>query len=542
MAKYVRKSKEELRSLRLRQVLTAIALAAVVITAAVLFFRQRVRDEFGGNPAGDIETAAVSLGSIRTTVSGTGSLASEDVLEVEVSALVTVEEVLVEAGDPVDEGQLLAVVEESSVISALQQLQSRMAELDQELGKAEDDAAASTIQAGVSGRVKAVLAQPGEDVAAVMAEHGALVILSLDGKMSVKIPAGELTRGQEVLVEAGEGMTYPGTVEAVAGDVATVTLTDDGPLWGQTVTVNGEVGTLEIHAPLKITGFAGTVNTVSAKENAKVTGYTQLLTLKDTAWSANYDRLLKDRRQMEDAYQALVKLLHDGGLLSPMEGTVLTVNDSEEKPAELAMTMTAGTEAADVLDNAVLLTLDPGLTASVTITVDETDIQSLQVGQEAAVTLDSIGEERFQGTVTQIHKTGTTASGVTGYTAVITLDKTRAMLSGMTADVAVTIQGVENALIVPADAVRRTSAISYVYTTLNPETGELGGMVEVTTGMTNGEQTEILSGLAEGDTVYYTPKDRFNFMDFFASMGNMGGGQRPGNMGSMPAMPGMPGQ
>ena len=62
-------------------------------------------------------------------------------------------------------------------------------------------------------------------------------------------------------------------------------------------------------------------------------------------------------------------------------------------------------------------------------------------------------------------------------------------------------------------------------------------MVEVTTGMQNDNEVEILSGLQEGATVYYTETINPFAMMFQAmgggNMGNMGGNQRPGgNMGS----------
>ena len=97
----------------------------------------------------------------------------------------------------------------------------------------------------------------------------------------------------------------------------------------------------------------------------------------------------------------------------------------------------------------------------------------------------------------------------------------------MTADVDIKIQGTENALIIPVDALRQTSAGSYVFTTYNEETKQYGGRVDVVVGMQNDDYAEILSGLKEGDTVYYVEKQQ-SFFGF--SMGGMGG--MPSGMGS----------
>ena len=92
------------------------------------------------------------------------------------------------------------------------------------------------------------------------------------------------------------------------------------------------------------------------------------------------------------------------------------------------------------------------------------------------------------------------------YAAEITFPKAEHMLPGMTADVAVQIDGAEDVLMVPNEAVHRTSAIAYVYTTYDAGTGEFGGAVTVTPGVSNSEYTQIVSGLAEGDLVWYTPQ------------------------------------
>ena len=56
--------------------------------------------------------------------------------------------------------------------------------------------------------------------------------------------------------------------------------------------------------------------------------------------------------------------------------------------------------------------------------------------------------------------------------------------------------------------------------------------MEVTVGMSDGDYTEITSGLQAGDVVYYTEKDNGNMFDFIfgGGMGSMGG--MPGNMPS----------
>ena len=99
------------------------------------------------------------------------------------------------------------------------------------------------------------------------------------------------------------------------------------------------------------------------------------------------------------------------------------------------------------------------------------------------------------------------------------------MLAGMSASATIKIDGVENALLIPVDALNRTSSGYYVYTECDEESGTLGGMVEVTAGISNSVYAEITSGLSEGDTVYYTEKEDSAF-SFAMPGGDFGGARR----------------
>ena len=167
---------------------------------------------------------------------------------------------------------------------------------------------------------------------------------------------------------------------------------------------------------------------------------------------------------------------------------------------------------------------------SMSVTVDETEILSVSIGQSAEVSVDAIDGETFTGTVTGIDRAGTSSSGVTVYTAEVSIPKADGMLAGMSASATISIEGVENALLVPADAVNRSSSGYYVYTSCDEESGTLGGMVEVTVGITNSNYAEILSGLSGGDTVYYIEKEDNSFS--FAMPGGDFGGAPSGGMPS----------
>ena len=519
-------------------VLIVIAVVALAIVLAVTSLRRRVAEQFASSTA-EVLSYEVTTGTIHTVVSGSGTLTQVGLEAITVPAGVEILALEVKSGDAVAKGDVLASVELSSVMSAMAELQAELDALDDEIADAKGDEVSSYIRAGISGRVKIIYAEAGMDVGSCMAEHGALAVLSLDGFMAVDIEASQLAKGDTVTVTLSDGTAKEGTVSALSRGIATVLITDNGPKYDDTVTVTDAEGTelgsgtLYIHSPLAVTGYAGTIKSLSAKENASVYNGSLLFTLTDTSFSASYDTLLRQREELEAEMLELLTIYRDGAVLASMDGVVSSVDYTESTASSTSLYSASSEEETET----ALVTLYPNISMSVTIGIDETDILSLQVGQEAEVTVRSASEETFTGVVTEISKVASTTSGVTQYSAVVTLEKTDSMLAGMTAEVDIQIEGVENALIIPVDALHQTSAISYVYTSYDPETQQYGGMVEVVTGMQNDTYVEILSGLNAGDTVYYTEEATFSFggMEGFGNRGGSGGAEMPGfgNMGDM---------
>ena len=150
--------------------------------------------------------------------------------------------------------------------------------------------------------------------------------------------------------------------------------------------------------------------------------------------------------------------------------------------------------------------------------------------------MKSIGSDALSGEVTQIDKTDASGS----YTAEILLDKVSGMLPGMTASVDVRIEGVDDAILIPADALHQTSTGYYVYTSYDEQTQEFGGRVDVIPGLSNSNYVEIKSGLSEGDAVYYTKAETFGGMFGGMDFGSMPGGRGNSGSGSSNAGGGMP--
>lgn len=520
-----------------------VVLLAVIVGVTVL--RNKITAQVNSSGSSSVESAEVTTGSISTTVSGSGTLSDEDVETLEILSSVEIVDYYVEVGDDVEAGDLIASVTNASVLRAMSEKQSELDALDEELEEASSDTASTSVTTSVAGRVKKINVSSGKDVATVMYESGALVLLSLDGYMAVDIETNAAASGEIVTVTTGSGSSISGLVENTVGDTATILVTDNGTTYDDTVTVKdsdgNELGTgnLYIHSQMVITGYAGTVSSIYVSENETVSAGETLLTLTDTETSANYDALLKERAEIEEQLNDLIKIYKEGGICAGISGTVITLNATTSSDSANVNMEGQGTEST--ANYTTIGEISPNTTMTVTISVDETDILSLEEGQEATVSVDSLGEDTFTGSVTKISTSATSESGVTSYSATVTVEKAEGMLSGMSASVVVTIEGVENALLIPVDALHQTSSTAYVYTEYDESSGEFSGMKEVTIGLSNSTYVEITEGLSEGEMVYYTASEDnsgMGFGDMPGSGGDMDFGNMPGGGSEGGSMPG----
>jgi HlyD family secretion protein len=132
------------------------------------------------------------------------------------------------------------------------------------------------------------------------------------------------------------------------------------------------------------------------------------------------------------------------------------------------------------------------------LNISEIDINSIKVGQQAVITVNSVKNKKFAGTVIGIDRIGTTSNGVANYPVIIKFtDDASEVLPNMGVEVNIIIQTKENVLMVPSAAITtlRNKKIVKVIT----DTGTKNA--EITTGISDSDNIEILSGVNEGDKV-----------------------------------------
>ena len=524
------RGKKKKRNRRIRRIVIILAVVALLLVYGVNTLQKRVRETVA-TQTDAIKSTVAAIGTISTTVSGSGTIRDVDTEEISVPAGMKITEVLVESGDKIRSGDVLATVENADVLNALADVQKQIDAKDTEMENAASEAVEEILRAKVSGRIKKIYAQPGDSVAACMVRNGALAVISQDGYMALEIENSGLKTGDTVSLLRADGSSLTGEVDRIYSGKAVILTDDRLPAVEEELTVKNSTGEIlghaavYIHSPVRVTGYTGMIDYLSVKENDNVWEGASIFRLRDTKTPARYDSIVKEREELEKTLLALLTIYRDGALCAPFDGTVLSVEYDEESnnntaaavqrasslsaanPAQTGASVSAGSK-----EETKVLTLSRDKKMSVAIPVDETDILALQTGQEAVLTVEAIGRERYHGIITELDRSAASSGGVTTYTATVTFDKAEHMLAGMTADAVINISGKENVLVLPAEAVNRTSASAYVFTGYVAETGMLTDPKTVTVGVSNEEYTEIRSGLSEGETVYYKENNSFDFM------------------------------
>ena len=155
------------------------------------------------------------------------------------------------------------------------------------------------------------------------------------------------------------------------------------------------------------------------------------------------------------------------------------------------------------LDTVTIATVTSQEKMTLEVTIDEQDITKLQTGMEASVTIDALTGQVFPATITKISNTGTNAGGSSKFTVRFTLSKSGDMLPGMHAAAFLTMETAPSVLTVPVAALNESGTQVFVYTSYDEKTEVFGNPVPVTTGISDGEYVQILSGITEGAVIYY---------------------------------------
>ena len=286
---------------------------------------------------------------------------------------------------------------------------------------------------------------------------------------------------------------------------------------------NGELTSLYIDkndyvSDGKVIGYITSDNVITSLDNAKID-------------------VENAEMNLDEAKDALENYI----IKAPIDGTIITKN--KKAGEKLEQGSGSSDPMAIIYDMSVL---------KVGLSVDESDIHDVAVGQMVIITSDAV-RGIFRGEITKVGIDGTSSNGVTSYPVEITIREYGELLPGMNVDCVIEVEATDEVVSVPVSAIKRGNTVYVKGEKENDQDTAPEGFhtVAVETGITDGMFIEIISGLNVGDTVITTinasgneavgaqQEAAMNGMGamggMHGGMGGMSGGMRPGGMsGGMP--------
>lgn len=181
-------------------------------------------------------------------------------------------------------------------------------------------------------------------------------------------------------------------------------------------------------------------------------------------------------------------------IVAPVAGTIENIT----VVPGMAITNSTTSSYNNSTTSTTVASIQTGGNPVATVNVAEIDVAKVKAGQKVTLTFDSIANQTFTGKVAGINKLGTVSSGVTNYPATIEFDSSsEAILPNMSVSASIITDIKDNVIMVPTSAIQTQNGQSVVRELQN---GQLV-FVPVTTGEASDTDTEIVSGVNEGDIV-----------------------------------------
>ena len=529
----------------------AVAGVALVVAAGV-GWQMLSPGQSSAASATSYTTAEVTRMDVSSSITGSGTLEAADSYSVTTLIEGSILTADFEEGDEVEEGTILYTIDSSDASNSLEQAEISLNQAQRSYNNQLESQEDLIITAPVSGQVYSIDVEVGDDVAA--GETVATIRDSQTMSLEVSFPADDAASfyvGQSATVTLDSTFeTLTGTISKISGTdtvltgnviVRTVTIDVSNPGGLSTEqTASAAVGTATSTASGTFTykeeetvtaQVSGEVSSIRVSEGDQVSSGQTLIVLTSDDLDDSLQSASESLRNAEISLENQYENLDDYTITSPIKGTIVDKNYNAGETTEA---------------NQVLCTIYDLSYLTMTLSVDELDIASIEVGQSVSIVADAVEDTTYTGTVTKVSVAGTSSGSATTYPVTIRIDETDGLLPGMSVDATIELASAEDVLAIPSAALNRgdtvlvtadsPSAANGTLVESTTKDGEDYYSVEVTTGVSGDDYIEIVSGLQEGDTVVYIPTSSSSseMGMMMGGMPSMGGGM-PSGGGGMPS-------
>ena len=500
----------------------AVPLVVVVVIVAAVAIYQSNKTQTA-EVAPEYTQASVTRRTISQTLSTTGTLQAANSYTVRTLVEGEILSADFEEGDEVSAGQQLYQIENSDASTSVEQAQIN---LDQAQRNYDTIADYRYVRSPVAGTVYSLKVKVGDEVTSgqevAVVQDASQMVLQLTFPSA---DAASFSVGQSAQITLdGTFEVLQGTITEVSGsDIlssgnvlvrnVTITTPNAGTLnttQSATATVNGISSTNSATFSYKeertlTASTAGTVASIYVPEGGAVAEDGIVLELAGEDLEETIQNAYESLRSREISMRNAEETLANYTITAPISGTVI------QKNYQAGETVESGKDMCIIYDMAYL---------EMTINVDELDINQISVGQDVSVTADSV-DGVFNGKITRVSMVGKTDGGTTTYPVTVQVEEYGALRPGMNVNAEIVVEQATDSIAVPNAAIERGDVV--LVTTASPSAANaIADMpapegyvyVQVETGVSDENYTEITSGLQEGDIIGYVSMSTFSYDDY----------------------------
>ncbi|MBI4675581.1 MAG: efflux RND transporter periplasmic adaptor subunit [Chloroflexi bacterium] len=416
------------------------------------------------NALGTLTTAQVKRGDLAVYVRGSGALRAKTSRLLKFDPQIHFKQVYVRTGDTVRRDQVLAEIDTLRLELALAQAQTTFNQQQLNLAAVQAGPDAAELDAA---RAALTLAQANYDLALQKADlKNDQIIVARTGldKAALALQKAQAAYDRAVVEHAGNQTELAEALTQAKLDYSAA----------------------QANYRLQLAALDDT--NVASASAALASAKASLAKLEN---SPTPRELAAAQAQLEQARLVLAQAqldLRNAQIVAPFDGTIIQIN--------LEGFETTGGAEIQSIEIADLGNLQA------VVSIPEVDIVQVRVGQPVKLDFDVMADKTFAGQVEQIGLSGVAEQGVTSYPVIIALQDAEPQLRlNMAANVSILVDARKNILLVPNRAIQRREGKTIAE--LKTETGK--HEVEVTLGIQGEGQSEVLSGLKEGDTIILPP-------------------------------------
>lgn len=493
-----------------------VGIVTAVFAAVLLIGSSLNRTNNESAAAQDVATAVAFSGDLSASASASGQLLPQREAVLTADTMARVVSVPVRLGDSVQPGDLLVQLDatdlESDLANAQQSVTLAQARLDDLLAPASaaEIASAEAALASAQAQLDDLLAGPSEteialSEAAIASAQASLAssVADLNSTQS-SIDQSQVTAAEANLLAAQQQLESAVEVNEDNPTAAT----HEARRQAEQAVANAQAQLDELLAGPS----AGAAQSSVAAANARLAG--SQIDLDSTLDGATTAEIANAEASVAQAEATLANLL-DGPTQEEIRAAEaeaaqaeLTLADAEEALTEatirapFAGVVTAVYVSEGEIASGPMVELVDGNSLEVVLSVDEVDIGSFVVGQPASITLEAWPEREIESEIVAIAPSASDANS-----ALVTYDVHLAYqaddlptLIGLTANANLITAQRQDVLLVPNAAITPDRAAGKYFVDVQQADGSFR-QVEVSIGLRDDENTQITSGLTEGDVL-----------------------------------------